>query len=77
MQQVVEFALFLLCCWSSGWNGNCRFYFNFSLTTGIKKHSKNLMMAKSKKNIIETLVLQVLTDMKICHEEFINFEGES
>ena len=35
------------------------------------------MMAKSKKNIIETLVLQVLTDMKICHEEFINFEGES
>ena len=34
------------------------------------------MLAKSKKNIIETLVSQVLTDMKICHEEF-DFEGES
>ena len=55
----------------------------FSLTTGIvkkllnitrkkkKKHDKILMLAKSKLNIIETLVSQVLIDMEIMHEEFV------
>ena len=55
----------------------------FSLTTGIvkkllnitrkkkKKHDKILMLAKSKLNSIETLVLQALIDMEISHEEFI------
>ena len=54
-----------------------------SLTTGIikkllsitrnkkKKHDKNLMLAKSKLNSIETLVSQALVDMEISHEEFI------
>ena len=53
----------------------------FSLTTGIvkkllnitrnkkKKHDKILMLAKSKLDIIETLVSQVLIDMEISHEE--------
>ena len=55
----------------------------FSLITGIvkkllnitrnkkKKHDKILMLAKSKLNSIETLVLQALIDMEISHEEFI------
>ena len=55
----------------------------FSLTTGIvkkllnitrnkkKKHDKILMLAKSKLNIIETLISQALIDMEISHEEFI------
>ena len=55
----------------------------FSLTTGIikkllsitrnkkEKHDKILMLAKSKLNIIETLVSQALTDMEISHEEFV------
>ena len=54
----------------------------FSLTTGIikkllsitrnkkKKHDKILMLAKSKLDIIETLVSQALIDMEISHEEF-------
>ena len=54
----------------------------FSLTTGIvkkllnitrnkkKKHDKILMLAKSKLNIIETLISQALTDMDRSHEEF-------
>ena len=36
-----------------------------------KKHDKTLMLAKSKLNSIETLVLQTLIDMEISHEEFI------
>ena len=55
----------------------------FSLTTGIvkkllnitrkkkKKHNRILMLAKKKLNSIEILVLQVLIDMEISHEEFI------
>ena len=55
----------------------------FSLTTGLvkkllsitrnkkKKHDKILMLAKSKLNIIETLISQALIDMEISHEEFI------
>ena len=55
----------------------------FSVTTGInkkllgtirmkkKKHDKNLMLAKSKLNSIETLISQALDDMEISHEEFI------
>ena len=55
----------------------------FSVTTGIvkkllnitrkkkKKHNRILMLAKNKLNSIEILVLQVLIDMEISHEEFI------
>ena len=55
----------------------------FSLTTGRvkklqsitrnkeKKDDKNLMLAKSKLNSIETLVSQALIDMEISHEEFV------
>ena len=54
----------------------------FSLTTGIikkllketrkkkKKHSKIIMLAKSKLNSIETLMSQVLIGLEISHEEF-------
>ena len=54
----------------------------FSLTTGIikkllsitrnekKKHDKILILAKSKLDIIETLVSQALIDMEISHEKF-------
>ena len=60
----------------------CKFYFIFSLTTGIvknllnitrnknQKHDKILMLAKSKLNSIEILILQALIDMEIGHEEF-------
>ena len=36
-----------------------------------KKHDKILMLAKSKFNNIETLILQALIDMDISYEEFI------
>ena len=64
------------------------FTLSFSLTTGIikkllsitrkkkKKHDKILMLAKSKLNIIETLVSQVLIDMKTMHEEFVTILNE-
>ena len=54
----------------------------FSLTTGIikkllsitrnkkEKHDKILMLAKTKLNIIETLISQALIDMEISHEDF-------
>ena len=54
----------------------------FSLTTGIikkllketrkkkKKHSKIIMLAKSKLNSIETFMSQALIDLEISHEEF-------
>ena len=54
----------------------------FSLTTGIidkllketrnkkKKHSKIIMLVKSKLNSIETLMSQALIDLEISHEEF-------
>ena len=52
----------------------------FSVTTRIittllsitrrKKHDKILMLAKSKRNSIETLVSQALIDMEISHKEF-------
>ena len=60
----------------------------FSLATGIikkllsitrnkkEKHDKILMLAKSKLNIIETLVSQALTDMEISHEEFVRILNE-
>ena len=34
------------------------------------------MLAKSKLNIIETLVSQALTDMDISHEEFVRILNE-
>ena len=55
----------------------------FSITTGIvkkllgttrkkkKMHDQILMLAKSKFNSIEALILQALIDMNINHEEFI------
>ena len=55
----------------------------FSLTLGIvkkvlkktrnkkKKHDKILMLAKSKRSSIETLISQALIDMNISHEEFV------
>ena len=60
----------------------------FSLTTGIitkllnitrnkkKKHDKILMLAKSKYNIIKTLIYQELIDMEISHDEFITILKE-
>ena len=54
----------------------------FSLTTGMikkllketrkkkKKHSKIIMLAKSKLNSIETLMYHALIDLEISHEEF-------
>ena len=54
----------------------------FTITTGIvkkllnitrkkkKKHNKIIALAKSKLNIIETLISQALTDFDISHEEF-------
>ena len=41
-----------------------------------KKHDKTLMLAKSKLNSIETLVLQALIDMEIIHEELITILKE-
>ena len=35
-----------------------------------KKHNKIIALARSKLNIIETLILQALTDFDISHEEF-------
>ena len=55
----------------------------FSLTTRIvkkllnitrnkkKKHDQILMLTKSKRNSIETVISQALTDMDISHEEFV------
>ena len=60
----------------------------FSLTTGIvkkllnitrnkkKKHDKILMLAKSKLNSNQTLVSQVLIDMKKSHEKFVTILKE-
>ena len=60
----------------------------FSLTAGIvkkfsnitrnkkKKHDKNLLLAESKLNSIETLISQALIDMDIIHEEFITILKE-
>ena len=64
-------------------NASASFTLIFSIATGIikkllgtirmkkKKHDKNLMLAKSKLNSIETLISQALDDMEISHEEFI------
>ena len=41
-----------------------------------KKHDKILMLAKSKLNSIETLVSQALTEMEVCHEEFVTIMKE-
>ena len=60
----------------------------FSLTTGIiktlltitrnkmKKHDKNLMLAKSKLNSIETIVSKALIGMEISYEEFVTIFKE-
>ena len=60
----------------------------FSLTTGIikkllketrkkkKKHSKIIMLAKSKLNSIETLMSQALIDLNLSHEEFKTIVNE-
>ena len=60
----------------------------FSLATGIvkklldiirkknKKYDKILILAKSKFNIIDTLISQALIDMDISHEEFITILKE-
>ena len=54
----------------------------FTVTTGVlkkllnitrkkkKKHNKIIALARSKLNIIETLIPQALTDFEISHEEF-------
>ena len=42
----------------------------------MKKHDKILMLAKSKFNSIETLILQALIDMDISHEEFVTIFKE-
>ena len=59
-----------------------------SLTTGIikkllketrkkkKKHSKIIMLAKSKLNSIENLISQALIDLEISHEEFKTIVNE-
>ena len=64
-------------------NSKCKFSTKFSLTTRIvkkllnmrrnkkKKHDKVLILAKSKLNSIETLILPALIDMEISHEEFM------
>ena len=60
----------------------------FSLTTGMmkkllietrkkkKKHSKIIMLARSKLNSIESLMSQALIDLDISHEEFKTIEKE-
>ena len=60
----------------------------FSLTTGIikkllketrkkrKKHSRIIVLAKSKLNSIETLMSQALIDLEISHEEFKTIVNE-
>ena len=59
----------------------------FSLTTGIikkllkvirkkKKYNKNVMVAKSKLNCIETLMSQALIDLDRSHEEFKTIVNE-
>ena len=76
------------CYWSSSGNSKCKFYFNFSLATGIvkklpditrkkrKKHDKIIMLAKSKLNSIDTLISQALIDMHMSHEEFVTILRE-
>ena len=41
-----------------------------------KKHDKIFMLAKSKLNIIETLISQALIDMEVSHEEFVTILKE-
>ena len=65
-----------------------KFYFNFvfgnrnkkKLLSAIrnkkKKHGRILVMAKSKLNSIENLILQALNDMGISHEEFVTLLKE-
>ena len=65
---------------------NASFTLAFSLTTGTikkllkitrnrkKKHSKIVMLARSKLNSIETLMSQGLIDLVISHEEFKTIE---
>ena len=60
----------------------------FSLITGVikkllkqtrkkkNKHSKIIMLAKSKLNSIETLMSQALIDIEVSHEEFITIVDE-
>ena len=60
----------------------------FSLTTGIikklleiarnrrKKHNKQVMLARSKLNSIETLISQTLIDLKISHVELKTIVNE-
>ena len=60
----------------------------FSITAGIikkllsttikkkKKHDQILMLAKSKYNSIEALILQALNDIDISHKEFITILKE-
>ena len=70
------------------WIAGASFTLIVSLTKGIikkllsitrnkeKKHDRILMLAKSKLNSIETLVIQALIDMEISHEEFITILKE-
>ena len=60
----------------------------FTITTGVvkkllnitrkkkKKHNKIIALARSKLNIIETLISQALIDFEIRHEEFSKFISE-
>ena len=42
----------------------------------MKKHDKNLMLAKSKLNSIETIVSKALIGMEISYEEFVTIFKE-
>ena len=92
MQQIVEYQLFhlkvLLVHQSPVGIASASLTLIFSLTTRIvkkllnvtrnkkKKHDKILMLAKSKLNSIETLILQALISMVISHEEFVTIFKE-
>ena len=61
----------------------------FTVTTGVvkkllnitrkkkKKHNKIIALARSKLNIIETLISQALIDFEISHEEFLKIIYEN
>ena len=48
----------------------------FSLTAGIIKKDKIVMLARSNLNSIESLISQALTDLEINHEEFKTIVNE-
>ena len=42
-----------------------------------KKHNKIIALAKSKLNMIDTLLSSALNDSKVCHQEFTNIITEN